>query len=152
MQRLLICFVLSFLVVSRTPAFGQAEASPPTSDATPSIAADSGLSPAPITLSREQIQDLIRQVAEKDDENDKRQRDYTYVERVEEHKLNGKGEVTSTEVRTYDVMQIYREQCRRLTSKNDSRSRPEMPRRKMRKFRKSSTSGKAKARSSAKSA
>jgi len=119
MQRSLICFVLSFLVVSRTPAFGQAEASPPTSVATPSIAADSGLSPAPVTLSREQIQDLIRQVAEKDDENDKRQRDYTYVERVEEHKLNGKGEVASTEVRTYDVMQIYREQCRRLTSKND---------------------------------
>ncbi|PYX43424.1 MAG: hypothetical protein DMG83_17295, partial [Acidobacteria bacterium] len=92
MQRSLICFVLSFLVVLRTPAFGQAEASPPTSGATPSIAADNGLSPAPVTLSREQIQDLIRQVAEKDDENDKRQRDYTYVEWVEEHKLNGKGE------------------------------------------------------------
>src|SRR6201981_1622435 len=119
MQRLLICFVLSFLVVSRTPAFGQAEASPPTSDATPSIAADSGLSPAPITLSREQIQELIRQVAEKDDENDKRQRDYTYVERVEEHKLNGKCEVASAEFLTYDVMHISAEQCRRLTPKND---------------------------------
>jgi hypothetical protein len=104
--------------------FGQAEASPPTSAVTPSIAADSGLSLAPVTLSREQIQDLIRQVAEKDDENDKRQRDYTYVERVEEHKLNGKGEVASTEVRTYDVMQIYREQCRRLTSKNDKSLSP----------------------------
>src|SRR5246127_1194931 len=119
MQRLLICFVLSFLVVWRTPAFGQAEASPPTSSATPSVADDGGLYPASVSFSREQIQELIRQVAEKDDENDKRQRDYTYVERVEEHKLNGKGEVTSTEVRTYDVMQIYREQCRRLTSKND---------------------------------
>jgi hypothetical protein len=119
MQRSLICFVLSLLVVWRTPAFGQAEASPPTSGGTPSIAAESGLSPAPVTLSREQIQDLIRRVAEKDDENDKRQRDYTYVERLEEHKLNGKGEVTSIEVRTYDVMQIYQEQCRRLTSKND---------------------------------
>src|ERR1700757_4787235 len=124
MQRSLICFVLAFLVVSRTPAFGQAEASPPTSSATPSIVADSGLSPTPVKLSREQIQDLIRQVAEKDDENDKRQRDYTYVERLEEHKLNGKGEVTSTEIRTYDVMQIYREQCRRLTSKNDKTLSP----------------------------
>lgn len=70
-------------------------------------------------LSREQIQEMIRQVAEKDDENDKRQRDYTYVERVEEHKLNGKGEVNSTETRTYDVLEIYSEQVRRLTAKND---------------------------------
>jgi hypothetical protein len=76
-------------------------------------------SAAPVPLSRVEIQQLLRQVAEKDDENDKRQRDYTYVERVEEHKLNGKGEVTSRETRTYDVLQIYNEQCRRLTSKND---------------------------------
>ena len=74
---------------------------------------------APVSLSQEQIQTLIRQVAEKDRENDKRQRDYTYVERVEEHKLNGKGEVGSTETRTYDVLEIYSEQVRRLTSKDD---------------------------------
>jgi len=77
-------------------------------------------SPVPATaLSREQIQTMIRQVADNDDENDKRQRDYTYVERVEEHKLNGNGEISSTETRTYDVMQIYNEQCRRMTAKND---------------------------------
>ncbi len=74
---------------------------------------------ASVALSREQIQSLIREVADKDDQNDKRQRDYTYIERVEEHKLNGKGEVSSSETRTYDVMQIYNEPCRRLTSKND---------------------------------
>jgi hypothetical protein len=62
---------------------------------------------------------MIRLSAEKDVENDKRQRDYTYVERSEEHKLNGKGEVASTEIRTYEVMQIYNEQVRRLTSKDD---------------------------------
>ncbi|HYK50062.1 MAG TPA: hypothetical protein VEU94_10085, partial [Terriglobales bacterium] len=61
---------------------------------------------------------MIRLSAEKDMENDKRQRDYTYVERVEEHKLNGKGEVSSTEARTYDVLQIYNEQVRRLTAKD----------------------------------
>lgn len=77
-------------------------------------------SPVPATaLSREQIQTMIRQVADNDDENDKRQRDYTYIERMEEHKLNGKGEVSSVETRTYDVMQIYNEQCRRMTAKND---------------------------------
>jgi hypothetical protein len=76
-------------------------------------------SPAPVALSREQIQEMIRKVADNDDANDKRQRDYTYVERVEEHKLNGKGEVSSTEIRTYDVVEIYNEQCRRMTAKND---------------------------------
>ena len=76
-------------------------------------------SPALPTFSREQIQEMIRLSAEKDMENDKRQRDYTYVERVVEHKLNGKGEVGSTETRTYDVLDIYNEQVRRLTSKDD---------------------------------
>jgi len=70
-------------------------------------------------LSREQIQDMIRLSAEKDMENDKRQRDYTYVERQEEHKLNGKGEVGSTETHTYEVLQIYNEQVRRLIAKDD---------------------------------
>lgn len=62
---------------------------------------------------------MIRLSAEKDMENDKRQRDYTYVEREEQHKLNGKGEVSSTETHTYEVMQIYNEQVRRLTAKDD---------------------------------
>jgi hypothetical protein len=75
--------------------------------------------PVPVSLSREQIQEMIRLSAEKDIENDKRQRDYTYVERVEEHKLSGKGEVSSTETRTYDVLEIYNEQVRRLTAKDD---------------------------------
>lgn len=71
------------------------------------------------TLSNDQIRDLIRQAAGKDVENDKKQRDYTYVEREEERKRNGKGEVASSEIRTYDVMMLYGEQVRRLVSKND---------------------------------
>jgi hypothetical protein len=74
--------------------------------------------PSP-ALSNHQIRDLIREAAEKDLENDKKQRDYTYVEREEEHKRNGKGEVESSETRTYDVMMLYGEQVRRLVSKND---------------------------------
>jgi len=70
-------------------------------------------------FSNDQIRDLIRQAAGKDVENDKKQRDYTYVEREEEHKRNGKGEVASSEIRTYDVMMLYGEQVRRLVSKND---------------------------------
>jgi hypothetical protein len=71
------------------------------------------------TLSSDQIRNLIRQAAEKDLQNDKKQRDYTYVRREEEHKLNGKGDRQSTEVRTYDVMMLYGEQVRRMVSKDD---------------------------------
>ena len=48
---------------------------------------------APTTLSQDQIRDLIRRSADNDIQNDKKQRDYTYVERQETRKLNGKGDV-----------------------------------------------------------
>ena len=70
-------------------------------------------------LSQEQMQQLLRVVADKDLENDKRLRDYTYVERDVEHRLDGKGQVKSTEVKTYDVMEIYGEQVQRLIEKDD---------------------------------
>lgn len=70
-------------------------------------------------LSQEQMQQLFRVVAEKDMENDKRLRDYTYIERDEDHKLDGKGQVKSSEAKTYEVMEIYGEQVQRLIEKND---------------------------------
>jgi hypothetical protein len=70
-------------------------------------------------LSQEQMQQLFRVVAEKDVENDKRLRDYTYIERDEEHKLDGKDQVKSTEAKTYEVMEIYGEQVQRLIEKDD---------------------------------
>ncbi len=70
-------------------------------------------------LSQEQMQRLFRVVADKDMENDKRLRDYTYVERDEEHRLDSKGQVKSTEVKTYDVMELYGEQVQRLIEKDD---------------------------------
>jgi hypothetical protein len=73
----------------------------------------------PVTLSQDQIQNLIRRSAENDLENDKKQRNYTYVERQEVRRLDGKGRVKSTEVRTSDVMEIYGEQVEKLISKDD---------------------------------
>jgi hypothetical protein len=70
-------------------------------------------------LTGDQIRQLIRQVAEKGRENDKKQRDYTYLERDEEHRLDRKGHVTSTEVKTYEVMELYGDQVHRLIRKND---------------------------------
>jgi hypothetical protein len=81
-------------------------------------AASSKANPAP-SLSQDQIRDLIRQTAEKDMENDKRQRDYTYIQREEQHKLDGKGQVKSTEIRTSEIMELYGEQVERLIAKDD---------------------------------
>jgi hypothetical protein len=70
-------------------------------------------------LSQDQIRDLIRQAAEKDIENDKKQRDYTYIQREEEHKLDGKDQIKSTESRTYEIMVLYEEPVRKLIAKDD---------------------------------
>ena len=70
-------------------------------------------------LSQEQMQNLFRVVAEKDIENDKRQRDYTYIEREVQNSLDGKGKTKSTEIKTYEILEIYGEQVRRLIAKED---------------------------------
>lgn len=71
------------------------------------------------TLSQEQIKQLIQRVADNDLENDKKQRDYTYVEREVQKTLDGKGKTKSTETKTYDILEVYGEQVERLTQKND---------------------------------
>ena len=70
-------------------------------------------------LSQEQMQQLFRVVADKDIENDKRLRNYTYIERDEERKVDGKGDVKSVDVTTYEVMELYGEQVQRLIEKDD---------------------------------
>jgi len=71
------------------------------------------------SLSQDQIRDFIREAAEKDMENDKKQRDYTYIQREEEHKLDGNNQVKSTESRTYEIMVLYEEPVRKLISRDD---------------------------------
>jgi hypothetical protein len=71
------------------------------------------------TVPQEQIRELLRRVAEKDIENDKHQRDYTYIQRQEEHRLDGNGNVKKVESRTSEVLQIYGEQVERLIAKDD---------------------------------
>jgi hypothetical protein len=71
------------------------------------------------SLTEAQIRDLIRNSADKDVENTKREKDYTYVRRDEERKLDGKGRVKSTESWTYEVMILAGEQAEKLIEKND---------------------------------
>ena len=69
-------------------------------------------------LSQQQMQELFRVVAEKDTENNKHLRDYTYIERETESKLDGKGKTKSTEIKTYEILEIYGEQVQRLIEKD----------------------------------
>lgn len=70
-------------------------------------------------LSQDQMQRLFRVVADKDLENDKKLRDYTYIEREVQNKVDSKGQSKSSEVRTYEVLEIYGEQVNRLIEKDD---------------------------------
>lgn len=77
-------------------------------------------SPATVAaLPPDQIRALIRQAADKDIENDKKQNDYTYIQREEAHKLDGKGKVKSSESKTLEIMVLYGEQVQRLIAKDD---------------------------------
>ena len=71
------------------------------------------------TLSEAQIREMIRISADKDVENTKRQRDYTYIRRDERRNLDGRGRVKSAESKTYEVTILAGEQAERLIAKND---------------------------------
>jgi len=103
-------FAVLALLLPVLAAFGQAAPSP-----------QKASNPAASTssLSEGQIRQLIREAADKDMENEKKLRDYTYTERQETRRLDGKGQVRSTEIKTYDVMEIYGEQVQKLISKDD---------------------------------
>jgi hypothetical protein len=118
---------MALFVLVCLPAFAQQETP---SSAPGTEAADTGsskkntpaldLTPdADGKLSQQQMQELLRVVAEKDMENDKRQRDYTYIEREVQSNLDGKGQVKSKEIKTYEILEIDGEQVQRLIAKDD---------------------------------
>jgi len=116
--------LLAILLALPLPsAFGQATDSPstpvpsPNTTATPSVTIPTALNLG--ALSVDQIREHIRKVAENDIENDKEQRDYTYTEHEAQRRLDGKGQVTSNESNTYEVMMLYGEQVRRRIAHND---------------------------------
>jgi len=114
--------VLPFILLAFLPSFCQQqepaanvqqpppEANSPLPDLTPGEGGK---------LSQEQMRELFRVVADKDIENEKRLRDYTYIDREVENKLDGKGQPKSTEVKTYEMLEIYGTPVQRLIAKDD---------------------------------
>ena len=92
--------------------------SSPDSSASSNAAPD--LTPGPDgKLSAEQMHRLFQVVADKDLQNQRQARDYTYIAHEVENKLDSKGETKSTEVKTYEVLEMYGEPVQRLIAKND---------------------------------
>jgi len=118
--------LIVFLLLLANPAFGQEPVEHPlpatstTLEPAPSSPPRIDLQPdASGTVPQEQIRELLRRAAEKDLENEKRQHDYTYIQRQEEHKLDGHGKVKKIESKTSEVLVIYGEQVERLIAKDD---------------------------------
>ena len=124
---------LSFCLLLSLALFAQQEPQPsPEPNLSSESAKTNEVSPAPESLprpdltpdasgklSQQQMQQLFRVVAAKDLENDKLQHNYTYIERQVENKLDKSGDTKSSEVKTYEILEIYGEQVQRLISKND---------------------------------
>jgi len=115
------CVVVLFAVVLLAGSvFGQDSPSAPSSTLAAAVSVPIDLQPdATGTVPPEQIRKLLLRAEEKDLENDKRQRDYTYIEREETHKLDSHGGVKKTESRTSEILEIDGEPVERLTAKDD---------------------------------
>jgi hypothetical protein len=70
-------------------------------------------------LSQEQMQQLIRIVTDNYRANYKKERDYTYMDREVENKLDARGGIKSSESKTYEIMELYGEPVERLIAKDD---------------------------------
>lgn len=70
-------------------------------------------------LSPDQMRELTRVVAQNFRENFRKQANYTFVQRDVDRTMSGNGKVKSTEIRTYDVIEIYGEEVWRLIEKDD---------------------------------
>jgi hypothetical protein len=131
-MRLLFPFLLIFVALSSL-RLGYSQDSSLSISTPPGVTSPAAPSLPPVDLKAdasgvvpvEQIRELLRRAEEKDIQNDKRQRDYTYIEREEEHKLSSHGEVKKIESRTSEVLQIYGEPVERLTAKNDKPLSPD---------------------------
>jgi hypothetical protein len=113
---LVLVFCGSFGLAQQAPTPEEANPSPPQAAPRPPIQLQpdaSGMVP------QEQFRELLRYAQDREVENEKRLRDYTYIEREEEHKLDGQGEVTKVETWTREVLEVYGEPVERLIARDD---------------------------------
>src|SRR5262249_23729602 len=71
------------------------------------------------TLSSDEIRALFNKVAEKDRENNKLARAYTYIKRQEARNLGEKDQSKSVDSKTYEIMILYEDPVARQIAKDD---------------------------------
>jgi hypothetical protein len=114
---LLALVVSAFLVLAQEPAGRDVPGTPSTQPPTvPPIKLEPDASGM---VSQEQFRELLRFAQDREVENEKRLRDYTYIEREEVDKLDAKGRVKKVETRTKEVLEVYGEPVERLISNGD---------------------------------
>lgn len=69
--------------------------------------------------------EIVQRSVELDNRNWEKARNYTYIERVQEKKLDHDGRVKSVETKTYDVTILYDEPYRKLIARDDHPLDPE---------------------------
>src|ERR1035438_10287437 len=125
--RLILVFaVATGCAFSQESAGASVPAAPPATTASVSAPASPTSAPsiqllpdASGAVPQEQIRELLRYAQEKEFENEKRLRDYTYIEREEEHMHDGNGRVKKVKTRTLEVLEVYGEPVERLIAKDD---------------------------------
>jgi hypothetical protein len=100
------------------------DAASSTKESDPPVAAPAASHPnltpdAKGNLSPDQMRELTRVVAQNYRENFRKQANYTFVERDVDRTMAGDGHPKSTEIRTYDVIEIYGQKVWRLIEKED---------------------------------
>jgi hypothetical protein len=116
-----VVILTAALVFAQTPATNDVSATPaqPLPSKTESIPPIKLEPDASGAVSQEQIRKLLSYAQDREVENEKRLRDYTYIEHEEEQRLDGSGKVKKTETRTREVLEIYGEPVERLIEKSD---------------------------------
>jgi hypothetical protein len=113
-------YLLLVLIFGVSACLSQQPPAPDPSQTPPIPQPPINLQPDPSgAVPQAQFRELLRYAQDREVENEKRLRDYTYVEREEEHKLDGPGNVKKTETRTREVLQVYGEEVERLIAKDD---------------------------------
>lgn len=120
-MRLRTCLILGIILLAGC-ALGQDSPSAPFPASTAATPAAPPLDLKPDasgSVPVEQIRELLQRAEQKDIENVKQQRDYTYIQRNEEHHLDGHGAVKKIESQTSEILEVYGEPVERLTAKDD---------------------------------
>jgi hypothetical protein len=85
-------------------------------------------------ISPEELRDLVRRAMENDQENYRKQKDLTHIERQKIEHLDGDGKLKKTEIVTREILILYGDRMERVIERDDKPLSPEEKRKEDEKF------------------